>query len=93
MSSHLASPCMGDLKQVFRIFAYLKKYHNAELVFDPTEPVIDEALFDRCDWSISEFGHLADAYQEVPPNMPVPHGQGFVRRAKVDADHVEDTIT
>ena len=39
--------------------------------------MIDEALFDPCDWSISEFGHLADAYQEVPPNMPVPDGQGL----------------
>ena len=33
MSSHLALPRMGHLKQVFRIFASLKKYHNAELVF------------------------------------------------------------
>ena len=93
LSSHLALPRVGHLQQVIRIFAYLKKYHNAELVFDPSDPVIDEALFDRRDWSTSEFGHLDDGKREYPPNMPVPRGQGFVRRAKVDADHAGDTVT
>ena len=41
MSSHLALPREGHLRQVLQIFAYLDKYHNVELVFDPSEPVID----------------------------------------------------
>ena len=27
------------------MFAYLKKHHNAEMVFDPSEPEMDESLF------------------------------------------------
>jgi hypothetical protein len=34
LSSHLAPPREGHLNQVFRIFAYLRKYHNTDLVFD-----------------------------------------------------------
>jgi hypothetical protein len=92
MSSHLALPREGHLSQVMQIFSYLKKYHNTEMVFDPSDPVIDEATFERKDWTSSEFGHI-DGIEELPPNMPLPRGQGFIMRAKVDADHAADTVT
>ena len=38
MSSHLALPRIGHLHQVLKIFFHLKKYHNAELVYNPTSP-------------------------------------------------------
>ena len=53
MSSHL--PREGHLKQVLHIFAYLKKYHNTELVYDPSDPVVDEKYFERRDWASAEF--------------------------------------
>jgi hypothetical protein len=37
LSSHLTLPREGHLQQVFHIFTYLKKHHNAELVFEPTQ--------------------------------------------------------
>jgi hypothetical protein len=43
MSSHLILPREGHLEQVFHISAHLKKYHNTEIVYDPSDPVIDEA--------------------------------------------------
>ena len=92
MSSHLALPRVGHLEQVLHIFAHLKKYHNTELVFDPSDPVIDEAKFEAKDWASSEFGHL-DGVEEDPPNMPEPRGLGFIVSAKVDADHASDSIT
>ena len=92
MSSHLAMPREGHLVALFNIFAYLKKYHNAELVFDPSDPVVDESEFIRRDWTSSEFGHV-DGTEELPKNMPEPRGQGFTIRAKVDADHASDTVT
>ena len=58
MSSHIAMPREGHLKQLFHIFAYLDKYHNAELVLDPSDPVIDERAHERKDWSSSEFSHV-----------------------------------
>jgi hypothetical protein len=72
---------------------HLKKYHNTEMVYDPTsDPVIDESSFERKNWTSSEFGHL-DRKEEMPPNMTEPRGFGFVIRAKVDADHAADTVT
>ena len=49
MLSHLALPKEGHLEQVCHIFSYLRKHHNAEMVFDPSEPVIDYASFERKD--------------------------------------------
>jgi hypothetical protein len=92
MSSHVAMPREGQLLALFHIFSYLKKYHNTELVFDPSDPVIDESEFERKDWTSSEFGHI-DGEEELPRNMPEPRGQGFKIRAKVDADHASDTVT
>ena len=92
MSSHLAMPREGHMAEVLRIFGHLKKYHNTELVFDPSDPCVDELAFEQMDWTSSEFGHL-QGKEEVPTNMPESRGVGFVMRAKVDADHAGDTIT
>ena len=92
MSSHLALPREGHLEQELHIFAYLKKYHNTELVYDPSNPVVDETDFERRDWASSEFGHV-EGNEEFPANMPEPRGHGFIMRAKVDADHASDTVS
>jgi hypothetical protein len=92
LSSHLALPRQGHLEQVLHVFAYLKKHHNAELVLDPSDPVVDENSFELRDWTSSEFGHI-QGKEELPRNMPEPRGFGFVMRAKVDADHASDTVT
>ena len=50
-------PCAGHLDQVLQIFAYLKKYHNTKLVYDPSDPTTNYAEFERRDWASSEFWH------------------------------------
>ena len=92
MSSHLAIPRKGHLDQVLHIFAYLHKYHNTELVYDPSDPVVEYDVFKRRDWTSSEFGAV-QGKEEIPPNMPEPRGQGFTMHVKVNADHASDTIT
>ena len=92
MSSHMAMPREGHLSEVLHIFSYLRKYHNAEMVFDPSDLDIDESKYERKDWTSSEFGHI-EGQEELPKNMPEPNGLGFVLRAKVDADHASDTTT
>ena len=92
MSSHMAMPRVGHMEQLLHIFAHLDKYHNAELVFDPSDPIIDKSQYQRKDWTSSEFGHV-EGKEELPPNMPEPRGLGFIIRAKVDADHASDTVT
>jgi hypothetical protein len=78
LSSHLALPREGHLNQVFHIFAYLRKYHNTELVYDPSDPCVDDAGFELKDWTSSDFGHL-QGDEELPSNTcPNPVGLGLL---------------
>ena len=91
MSSQMALPREGHLNQLYHIFSYLKKHHNAEMVFDPSEPEIDHEAFARADWTATEFSQ--ELTETMPPSMPETRGQGFTMRAFVDADHAGDSIT
>ena len=57
ISSHMSMPREGHLEQLFHIF-YHQKYHNYEMVFDPSYPVIGESKFQRKEWASIEFLHL-----------------------------------
>jgi len=70
MSSHLALPREGHLKELYHIFAYLKARPNAEMVFDPTPIEPDKILFERQDWLYSVYGYK-DLKEEMPSDMPV----------------------
>ena len=35
---NLVLPRIGYLRQIIKIFSHIKKYHNTELVYDPTSP-------------------------------------------------------
>ena len=74
------------------MFAYLKKYHNSELVFDPSNPIIDEAEFEKKDWTSSKFGHCVGD-EILPANMPKARGFGFLVSARVNTNHSGDTTT
>ena len=92
MSSHLALPRVGHLKEVFHMFAYLKAHSNTELVFDPTPVDFDHNLFERQDWSYSPYGY--EGLTEIlPEGMPTPHGPSMTIRVYVDSDHAGDLIT
>ena len=72
------------------MFAFLKGRHNGVMVFDPTEPEIDETKFEREDWSATPYGLCKEDY---PMNAPEPLGIGFIMRAFVDSDHAGDMVT
>ena len=46
----------------------------------------------REDWSYSAYGYES-LKEELPVNMPVPHGKSFTIRVFVDADHAGDLVT
>ncbi len=92
MSSHMALPREGHLKELFHIFAYLKAHANAEMVFDPTPILPDKSLFEQEDWSYSPYVYES-LNEELPSNMPESHGQSMTMRAFVDADHAGDLVT
>ena len=50
LSSCLALPREGHLLQLFRMFSYLEKQHNCEMVFDHAVPAIDKADFWMENW-------------------------------------------
>ena len=77
--------------QLYRVFAYLKKYHKSELGLDPSDQVIDRDEFEHQDWTSHEFGHVSGKYY-LAPNMPDPHGLVFAVMARVDIDHAGDTV-
>ena len=91
LASHLAMPRQGHMNEVLHIFAYLKKNHNAEMVFDPSDPDIDPNEFQRRDWEATEFGD--DLEEILPENKPKPLGLGIIMRAYVDADHAAEVVT
>ena len=100
MSSHLALPRCGHLEALFHIFAYLKLHHNTEMVFDPTEPVLDMDLFPREDWSLSIYGDSPEdlptqkPFEESgPADMPEPRGKCFRIVVYVDCDLGGDCVT
>ena len=90
MISHMAMLREGHLTEVLHIFSYLCKYHNAEMIFDPSDPYIDASKYKRNDWASSKFGHIKGK-EELPSNMLESHGFGFVLRVKVDTDHASGT--
>lgn len=47
LSSQMALPRKGHLFQAMHIFTYLKKFHNAEMILDPSNPQVDMSPFQR----------------------------------------------
>ena len=62
------------------------------MVFDPTPIEPNKTLFERQDWLHSAYGHES-LKEELPSDMPVPHGQLMMMRVFVDADHAGDQVT
>ena len=76
------------------------RHHNSEMVFDPSEPEVDVAMFPCEDWSLSIYG---DAAEELSPQKPFeepwpadmskPRGQSFTITVYVDCDLRGDCVT
>lgn len=92
ISSHMAMPREGHLEGLLHIFSYLKKFHNTELVLDPSDTALDYSDFDRKDWTSSKFGYV-QGEEQVPPKMLQARALGFIIYALVDADSPSDTVT
>jgi len=89
LASMMALPREGHLNAAFPMFAFLKSKHNAVMVFDPSEPEINESEFQREDWSATPYGKFME---HIPHNSPEPLGIEFTMKAFVDSDHAGDFI-
>ena len=59
----------GPLETSIPHVCLFEKYHNSELVFDLSDHIIDEAAFEKKDWTSSGFGPCAGE-EILPANMP-----------------------
>ena len=93
LSSHLALPRIDHLDAVFHIFAYLKKKHNSEMVYAPTEVEFDSAAFPKEDWRYLIYGDK-DLKEVLHRNMPRPlRGKSMIMLVFLDSDHAGDQVT
>ena len=94
LASCMAMPRFGHLKEVLNVFAYLKKYHNTKMVFDPTTPAIKSEDFEREDWSYTVYGENGiQPKEEMPPGIPEAREARFIMSLYVDANHAGDHVT
>ena len=72
------------------MFEYLKKKHNARLIYDPSYPKIALNDFkDEENWKV----FYVDVQKSIPVNAPKPRGKAVVLRWFVDADHAGNMLT
>ena len=83
-------PREGHLCVVYQMFAFIKIRHNGVVVFNLTEPEIDESTFKREDWTTTLYGACKE---DVPLNAPEPLGIVFIICAFVNSDHAGDMVT
>jgi len=88
LASHMALPREGHLDAALHVFGYLKRKHNARMIFDPTYPEIDQSLFKTYDWK-RFYGDIKEA---IPTDAPAPLGRVVDVRMMVDADFAGDKV-
>ena len=88
-SQYLASPRQGHLKMACHVFACLKAHPQVKLVFDPTEPYIDESWFQKVDWTKAH----GDIVEELPTRCPTSCSNSVIVSCVIDADHAGNHVT
>ena len=88
LASFMAMPREGHLNAALHVFSYLKRKHNARMVFDPTYPEIDMDAFQTHDWK----RFYGDVKEVLPENMPEPLGKPVDLRMWADADFAGDKV-
>jgi hypothetical protein len=83
LASHMALPREGHLDAALHVFSYLKKKHNARMVFDPTYPKISHDDFQTHAWT----RFYRDAVEPRPTNAPKLLGKDIDLQMFVDSDH------
>ena len=80
----MSIPREVHLEHLFHMFTYLRIKNNSSMVFDPTEPEIDDPQFVCEDCSDSAY---SDCKEELSSNAPQPKVIVFTMRVFVYSDH------
>ena len=93
LSSDMALRREDYFNQLYHILIRLNKFHDAELVFDPINHIVDDNEFERSDLVSIDFDHARSIGVDLIASMSQPRGIGLATRAKVDANHASDIST
>ncbi len=92
MSSHLALPRVGHLREIYHVFAYLKAHSNTKMVFNLMPVAVDMNLFEQQDWLYLPYG-CEGLKEELPHNMPKACSPLMTMQVYVDTNHAGALIT
>ena len=88
LTSQMAAPRMGHLDAALHVMSYLKRKHNARMVYDPSYPKINMSDFKTRDWT--EF--YGSVKEPIPPNAPPSRGKPVDLRMYVDSDFAGNKV-
>lgn len=83
MSSQMANPRVGHLKELLHIFGYLKQIPKKSLAMCPAYHFPDERRFRTCDW----IDFYPNASEPIPGDIPEPRGNLVDTSCFVDSSH------
>ena len=88
LARYAHAPRRGHLKAMLRIFGYLKHYRKWRITVDP-EILPLKGKIEEHNWQEI----YPDVVEELPDNMPIPHGEPIQLTGYFDANHASDVVT
>ena len=88
MSRFRAAPCKGHMKRMKRIYGYVKQYQKGYIRVRVDLPDFTDLQHVKYDWT-SIFGDISE---ELPKDMPVPHGKPVITTTYEDAICITTTL-
>ena len=88
LASQMVAPHMGHLHAALHVVSYLKRKHNAHMVYDPSYPKINMSDFKTNDWT--EF--YGSVKEPILLNAPRPRGKPVDLCMYVNSDFAGDKV-
>jgi hypothetical protein len=90
MSRFRTAPKKGHLERLKRMYGYLRRFKTAAIRVRTEEPDFSKLPVQKFDWADSVYGKVIE---EVPKDIPVPHGKPVITVTYVDANLYHDMLT
>ena len=71
----------------------LKKFYNAKFAFDLNNPIVNDSVFERRNWTSIKFVYVLKEGGDITFSIVHPIGSIFATRAKVKANNASTTVT
>ena len=85
LPQYQANPRLRHIEAAYHIFLYLKRHPDmGHIAYDLMAPVVDENVFNN---NADQMDFYGEVNEELPANMPEPHGNLVTISAFIDANH------